>query len=146
MAIALHLHGLGLVRYPPDAGGDRVPCFVVALPSTPDAAVLVRPRPGFASGDLSGYELAEQQVTVRSPADSGYRVGYDQAKAIRDALHDAGQTVWAAGTEHEASVAWCYADAAEPLSLGLDPQDRPMWSVSFQLEALITEVSACPHP
>lgn len=142
MALALHLHGLGLVRYPPDAGGDGVPCFVVETPSTPDACVLVRPRPGFPSGDLSGYELAEQQIIVRSVADSGYQAGYDQAKAIRDALHNTGETVWAVGTEHEASIAWCDASDSEPVWLGRDDQDRPRWSVSFQTEALITEVSA----
>ncbi|WP_245381292.1 minor capsid protein [Kibdelosporangium banguiense] len=142
MALALHVHGLGLVRYPPDAGGDPAlpPGFIVDMPSTPDACVLFKPRPGFSNDDLSGYELAEQQIIVRTLADAGYRVGYDQAKAIRDALHNTGQTVWAPGTEHEVSIAWCDASDSEPVWLGRDEQDRPKWSVSIQTEALITEV------
>ncbi|WP_225955422.1 minor capsid protein [Kibdelosporangium phytohabitans] len=140
MALALHLHALGLVRYPPDAGGDVAvpPGFIVEMPSTPDACVLIRPRPGFPSGDMSGYELAEQHIVVRARADAGYRAGYDQAKRIRDALHGTGETVWAAGTEHEVPIAWCNASDAEPVWLGRDEQNRPMWSVSIQTEALIT--------
>ena len=142
MTLALHVHGLGLVRYPPDAGGDPgvPPGFIVELPSTPDFAVAFQPRPGFPPDDDSGYELAEEKIIVRTPADAGYLVGHDLAKSIRDSLNGTGETTWASGTEYETPIAWCNANEDKPVWLGRDEQDRPRWSVSIQTLALITEV------
>jgi len=141
-ALALHLHGLGLVRYPPDSPGNAVPCYVEEFPadSAPDDLVLIRLEPGFPATDTSGYETPELRVLRRTAASAGWQAGYDGAMEIRRAVHGTGQVTWAAGTEHEVHVVSCDADDTGPVREGQDPKGRPVWSCSFAPE--IMEVAA----
>lgn len=138
-ALALHLAGLGLVRYPPTAPGTATPCYIEDAPSTPDTIVVIRSEQGFPATDLSGYELPELRVLIRTATDTGVQSGYDTAETIRRALKDTSQLVWAPGTEHEADILTCDAGEPAPIPEGKDPSGRPVWSVSFQINTL-TEV------
>ncbi|PXY20312.1 minor capsid protein [Prauserella endophytica] len=138
---ALHLASLGLARYDGQGPADARPAFVVDMPSTPDRCVCVIPRTGFPSTDLSGYERPELQVVLRDAVGTPWQVGHDDAEAIRLALRDTAAITWAAGTEHEQEIFSCDANEPQPFWLGPDANGRPRWSVSFQLYALIMEVT-----
>ena len=138
-ALALHLAALGLVRYPAGGPGTAVRCYVEDMPSetsaAPDDLVLIRTLPGFPATDTTGYENPEFEVMRRTAADAGVQAGFDGAEALRRAVKDTGQIVWAEGTEHEAHIAFVNADAT-PSRKGKDPGGRPVWSFSIQTHAL----------
>ena len=135
-ALALHLASLGLVRYPADVPGSAVQGDVEDMPgNAPDNLVLIRTQQGFPAADTSGYETPELEVMHRTAADAGVQSGFDGAQALRRAIKDDGQTVWAPGTEHEVHIALVNADAT-PVKKGTDPKQRPVWSFTVQLDAL----------
>ncbi|GAB2964491.1 hypothetical protein GCM10027184_10460 [Saccharothrix stipae] len=137
-ALALHLHALGLVRYPPNAAGTAVPCYVEDFPldTAPDDLVLIRSQQGFPSLDVSGYESPELEIMRRTSASAGVQAGYDGAEALRRAVDGTGEVTWAAGTEHEVDVARCDANEARPTRKGSDPKGRPVWSCSVTVDCL----------
>lgn len=135
-ALATHLASLGLVRYPANAPGTAVRCYVEDMPGdAPDNLVLIRTQAGFPATDDSGYENPELEVMHRTAADAGVQSGFDGAEALRRAIKDDGQTVWAPGTEHEVHVALVNADAT-PAKKGNDPKQRPVWSFTAQVHAM----------
>lgn len=135
-ALAYHLAGLGLVTYD-GTGTAGPPCFVVELPPGPDEAVVVKPQPGFPAEDLSGYEFPEVQVITRSEPGAGHEAAWQVAEDVRKALQHTASLTWGQGTEHAQDVLWCAGNEPAPVWLDRDENNRPRWSVSFQLHALM---------
>lgn len=133
-ACCVHLATLGLgIVYPPSGAG--VHAYAEELPDNPDLAVGVFVLPGPPPVDLSGYVTPTVQVVVRGAA-GDRETGLGLAQAIRAALDGTDTVVWAAGTPHERALLTVDATASHPKSRGVDPRDRPLWSVDFRLEYL----------
>lgn len=143
-AVARELAALGFVDYG-GVGSTGVPCGLEDMPDTPDIAVAVITRSSFPR-EYQNWQYArpEFQVVVRHPGVQGARSrpGYSLCERILWALDGDRDQVWAASTVDEVAVYQCLANASAPLPLGPDVKQRPRWSVSFQLEVLISEASA----
>lgn len=140
-ACAFQLASLGHVRYSGLNPSSEWPAHVVDMPPTPDQQVGILPRAGFPDNDLSGYAYPELQIVVRTPSGTGWDLGYNKAKAIQSVLNNTGNLVWAADTQYAQHILTCDANEPEPFWLGPDTNDRPRWSVSFQIHAPTLEVT-----
>lgn len=144
-ALARHLAELGLGTYEGAGAGPPVfLCDATGMPDKPDIAIGIFTLPSFPRSEPTiPYELPELQVQVRHPGFDGARSrpGSELTDSIRRALDGTDNTVWAASTEDELSVLWCIANSSGPIPLGPDITGRPRWSVSFQIETPIQEVT-----
>jgi hypothetical protein len=130
--IALYLHERGLVTYDPNgADGDL---FMEAMPSTPDACVVLTGYGGPEPDSLLPYDQPRVQVRVRGTTDP--RVSRRRAKAIRSHLLGLGPVVLPDGT----NVISCNALQAAPESLGVDDSRRHEHVVNFEFETRETTV------
>lgn len=133
-ACAHRLAALGHGTY--DAAGADL--FLEDMPHAPENAAGLYAQPGRKVGQ---FRRPGVQIIVRSDGSGGRaRSGYERAAAILDALDGDSHVVWGEGTPDAVRVAWCEALQAGPVSLGNDDNDRPRWSVRFDVE-LAGEVS-----
>lgn len=123
--LAQHLQAQGLLTYQPDdVGGD---CFLEAMPSTPDAAVVLTGYGGIESDSLTPYDEPRVQVRVRGGPDP--RVSRARAQAIRSELHGLGPLTLPDGTR----LILCVAMQADPQSMGRDEAGRFEHVVNYRL-------------
>lgn len=142
VAFARQCAALGLVTY--GGTGTGVQAYVEDMPPTPAEAVLIKTAPSFAREYPNiPYRRPELQVVVRHPGVEGARSrpGYQLATDLLEAFDAVYGAVWAASTQDETHVLWCHAASSTPVPLGPDADHHPRWSVSFQMETLIQEVS-----
>lgn len=100
--------------------------FVARMPDTPDQCVVLYDSGGFAPYS-NDYQRPTVQIRTRG-AQGGYQTIYDLTKAIWDELHElANQTINL--TRYIAIYA-----VDEPFSLGLDDNNRPLFSMNFRID------------
>ncbi|MEV6569924.1 minor capsid protein [Streptomyces sp. NPDC051577] len=130
--IARYLHERGLVDYDSEGvGGDL---FMEAMPSGPDACVVLTGYGGPEPDSLLPYDLPRVQVRVRGGTDP--RISRRRAKRIRSELHGLSSVVLPGGT----NVISCLALQAAPESLGVDDNRRHEHVVNFEFEIRETSV------
>lgn len=134
-AFAYHAASLGLASYDGTGPSGATSGYVVEPPPSPDDMICVIPNEGFPVDDLSGYQTPEMQVIVRTASDAGHEQGWQLAEDIRQAFTHMAAVTWAAGTPHEQEILWCEANEPHPVRLDRDENNRPRWSVSFQINA-----------
>jgi hypothetical protein len=134
VALAHHLAGLGLVKYPATSGeGDAVPAYCNSMPDAPSAAVGIFDRPGPGTRDVLDYITPEVQVIVRGETGGQDRPTRTLCRRIRKALHDTDTVVWGVGTDDEVELLTCDALDSAPAQMRPD-RDRPRWTVGFRIE------------
>jgi hypothetical protein len=135
-ALLRYLDGLGLLVY----GRHGADAFLEELPDKPVAAVGAFARPGAADTDGgNGYDSPGVQFLVRGDPDDPQTPGragsgFTRAADIRKALHGLTSLTLAEGTADEVWLVQCLAVQSQPVSLGVDADNRPKWSVEVQCE------------
>ncbi|WP_285610548.1 minor capsid protein [Actinokineospora globicatena] len=132
-ACCLHLQTLGFGITAPGVPG--LPAYAEELPDQPDAAIGVFTLPGPAQADLSGYVTPTVQIVVRSHA-GDRQTPVEVAQAIRAALDGTDTVTWAPGTAHAVDLLTVDSLTSHPTNRGVDPRDRPLWSVELRTEYL----------
>lgn len=126
--LARHLAAKGLVTFEtaPTPGGD---CFIDAMPSTPDIAVVLSTYDdGREPDSLLGYDEPRVQVRVRGTKDP--RISRQRCQAIYAELHGLGPVTLSGGIELILSVALQNG----PASIGLDASGRHEHVCNFRME------------
>lgn len=127
-AIAKHLTTLELVTYDPDgADGD---CFVGFMPSTPDAAVMIKLTGGLPQPSKEPDDRPTVQILVRGTRQD--RQGaLDWAVAILGALNCLDGVTLDEGGADEVYVVGLTAAQSAPIDIGKDDNDRHELSLNF---------------
>lgn len=133
-ALAVHLAGLGLVKYPPDGPGSLPPVYLENAPDRGGRFVLIVTRPSPPPDKVSAWAFPLLGI-----------VGFDDpgpslpvralVKSCVDAVHGTFNTVWAPlDPDHRLHVTECVATSSEPLPLAADARGRQRWTQNVQLE------------
>ncbi|WP_158306845.1 minor capsid protein [Amycolatopsis sp. BJA-103] len=140
-ALARQIAVLGLGTY--EGVGTGAPVTLGdgnGMPPSPNTCWTVYTLPSFPRAEPTiDYETPEVQAVYRTASDVSplARPGFEMVDRLRRALDGTDNTRWADSTVDEVDVLTCDASSSAPVPLGPDPQGRPRWSVSFQLETPI---------
>lgn len=130
VALAVYLDAQGLVVYEP--AGVTGDCFIDALPSSPEAAVMVKATGGLAleDGAWNPWDEPTVQVLVRSP---GLRAGAERARAIYAALQGLHNTTLDPAGADAVYLITATAIQSAPAHIGRDENGRHLFSQNFAL-------------
>ena len=101
--------------------------FVGTMPDSPDLCLVIRDTAGFKPESRYEWKRPGAQIVVRG-AEGGYRAAYTLIKAAYDALH-AQNNLTINSTVYKLIEA-----AHEPIYLGEDDKERPMFSLNFEVQ------------
>jgi hypothetical protein len=129
IAAARYLSGKGLVSY--DEVGTGGNCFLNHLPAQPNVAVMVKQTGGnpVPAGGSLGYDEPTVQLLVRGTRDprSGAALAdalYSEMQGLRGTIDPTGENVY---------VARCLAAQSAPVHIGVDENERHLYSLNFAL-------------
>lgn len=130
-AVAKHLAAnvTALTFNPATSGGNT---FVEDMPPLPDLAVMVSGQPGLPQMSRLATDLPGIQCIVRAAAFDVVN-GYAVARSIYSELTCLDGITLDQSGAHEVYVIGCTASQSEPASIGRDDNERPEWSLNFQL-------------
>lgn len=131
VALAVYLDAQGLVTYEPaGASGD---CFIDALPSSPEAAVMIKATggPALVDGAWNPWDEPTVQVLVRGSEDP--RSGKQVAQAIFDALQGLHNTTLDEGGADAVYLVSATAIQSAPAHIGRDDNGRHLFSQNHAL-------------
>ncbi len=131
VALAKYLHGLGLVAYEPSStSGD---CFIDALPSSPEEAVMIKATggPALPDGAWNPWDEPTVQILVRGSEDP--RGGKQVAQAIYDALQGLHNTTLDEGGADAVYLVSATAIQSAPAHIGRDENHRHLFSQNHAL-------------
>jgi len=97
------------------------------MPSSPDASVLVSDASGFKPESRYTWDRPGIKILVRA-AEGGYENAYNKAGAVKTALHGQVNVVV------NSTVYKCIVAAHEPMYLGEDKENRPLFSINFEAQ------------
>lgn len=120
----------GLTYSATTTGGN---VFVGWMPSAPDIAVGVMPAGGVPNRTLQPWDTPVVQIIVRG-APRVQRASYDLARAVYDALAGLDNTTLDAAGDDEVFVIGCTPVQSDAVPLGVDDNDRPEWSLNFEIQ------------
>lgn len=132
-ALALYLDQISLGEYEPTSAGGTI--FLEELPQSPDAAIALFSTGGPQASGKHGYDSPVVNVHVRGAANDVIGA-LAKATAIYDALHGLHSMALPGGIR----VINCLGLQSGPITIGRDQNDRPRYSLNFQLE--VRNVSA----
>lgn len=133
-ALATHLAGLGLVRYPPDSPGSAPPAYLENAPDRGGRFVLIVTRPSPAPDKASAWAYPLLGIVGFDEPGSSLPVRELVASCV-DAVHGTNNVVWAPlDPVHRLHVTECAATSSEPLPLPADARGRQRWTQNVQLE------------
>lgn len=101
--------------------------FIGIMPETPDACICISDASGLKPESRYEWEYPGLQVLVRK-AEGNYVTAREKIIQIKDCLHGLNNRT-INGTIYKMIVA-----AHEPLYLGVDGINRPMFSINFELQ------------
>lgn len=128
IAVARHLDGLGLVDYRPDVeGGDA---FIATWPSEPDECVVLFPTGGVQQGSAIPYDEPTFQIGTRGQRFDP-RPSYERLRSIYGALTGLDGVTLDDGGEDEIRVSGITGLQSDPISLGVDSNQRHRWTLNF---------------
>lgn len=130
-AIAKHLAAeIDSLTYSATTAGGNV--FVGWMPAGPDIAVAVMPAGGLRDGSRIPTDAPVVQVLVRGERHD-HQASYELAREVYDRLHVLDLVTLDDGGTDEVFVIGCTAVQSDPIPLGPDSNDRPEWSLNFEL-------------
>jgi hypothetical protein len=125
--VAALLEELGLGNYESTGTGGDI--FLLAMPATPDAALVLSRLPGAESDARLPYDEPVVQIRVRGIAKNAV-AAEAKAQAVYDAVHGLGNRRLPGNTWLVSSV----GTQAGPVYVGRDAGDRDEWSVALRME------------
>lgn len=130
-AVAKYLGAqVGTLAFTASSGTGNV--FVDYMPASPDAAVMVSGQPGLPQLSKLPTDLPGLQVIVRG-APHAATTAHAVARAIYSALTCLDGVTLDDNGAHEVYVIGCTASQSEPVPMGRDANERPEYSLNFQL-------------
>lgn len=123
---AVNVDGLTL-----DEQGPEGNVFIEHMPSTPDLAVMVKTSGAVAQLTKTPSDLPLVQFLVRGEPNN-FVTGWDLAYEIKSLFDCLDLATLDEGGEHELFVVSCTPVQSIPISIGLDENRRPEWSLNFQ--------------
>lgn len=125
--IALLLDAIGVASFEPDTASGTI--YIEKLPQQPDQAIGLFLTGGPASSRKHGYDMPVLNVQVRgNPNAPGAAV--ELAWGVYSALHALHSVTLEDGTR----IIDCAGVQSGPVSIGLDENERPRYSLNFQME------------
>jgi hypothetical protein len=107
--------------------------FVSREPASPDAVVTVYDTGGFPPDPNAGIGLQYPTVQVRvRGVKGGYTAASVKARAVHDALHGVTEASW-----NGSRYLWVFGQQ-DPMFLGYDESDRPLFAQNFRLARVAT--------